>query len=150
MTHTVRFAATPAEHTGWDVLPYLDDVPLTELVADYEQARDFDVVGGYGPLWFDAGSREVFRRTLLPRPADRPARRWLPGGSRRGHVSLLECECEVPGCWPFHARIDQIDGLVRWHSFAQPHRPDRDYSGLGPFEFELPAYRRAVDVLLDR
>ena len=39
----------------------------------------------------------------------------------------------------------EIDGdQVSWHSFRQPHRPDRDYSGFGPFRFDAAAYRAAL------
>jgi hypothetical protein len=39
-------------------------------------------------------------------------------------------------------RVDR--DRVRWSDFAQPHRAIRDYSGLGPYEFELPEYLGAL------
>ena len=149
--NTVHFSAEAADHAGWNVVPWVDGVRLAELVADFEGRLWFDVVGGYGPLWFDEGSREELRRKLLPAPGRRRGPRLLSRRSRRlGRVSLLECECEVPGCWPLEARIDLLDKRVRWDAFRQPHRPDRDYSGFDPFLFEVSDYRHAVSALLVR
>jgi hypothetical protein len=151
--HAVRFAAAPAEHIGWNVTPYVDGVELAELVASYEKERGFDVVGGYGPLWFDRESWPEFRRLLLPEVRAATGGlggrlRWISG--RRRRVSLLECECEFPGCWPLVARVQRGDGSVQWDSFSNPHRPQRDYSEFGPFEFEFSAYESAIDSLLRR
>ena len=52
--------------------------------------------------------------------------------------------CGEVGCWPLGCRI-RIDGeMVRWDSFSQPHRPNRDYSEFGPFIFERAQYLHAV------
>lgn len=59
-------------------------------------------------------------------------------------VPLLGCECGDWGCWPLMARIRVAHGKVIWDDFVQPHRPDRDYSGFGPFRFPEPDFRIAV------
>lgn len=127
----MRFAV--AFHDGaWEVMPYVDDVPLTELVTAYEGARSFDVVGGYDrAVLNDLGDAQRF----LGRERPWPAR----------SVSLLECDCGFPGCWPLQARIRRSAGRVVWDRFEQPHRPRRDYTDFGPFVFDEGQYRRALD-----
>ncbi len=106
-------------------LAFVDDVALTDLVAAYEAERGFDVVGGYACAPLDQG-----HASLEPAP---------------GRVlTLLGCECGEVGCWPLEARVRRRGAHVVWDRFRQPHRPSRDYSGLGPFVFSAEAYARAV------
>lgn len=39
---------------------------------------------------------------------------------------------------------------VTWSEFTNPHRPGRDYSGLGPFTFVRRQYDEALDDLVDQ
>jgi hypothetical protein len=126
--HTVRFDRVAGDGGRPELLPVVDGVSLAELVERYEADRGFDVVGGYGPVWLDRAAVELL-----------PAR----SGSR---ADVLGCgSCGEVGCWPLEVRIDVDDAWVTWRSFRQPHRPDRDYSGFGPFRFDAAAYRAALD-----
>lgn len=49
------------------------------------------------------------------------------------------------GCWPLYASVAPNRDIVRWSAFKQPHRPGRDYSTFGPFEFDRVAYFREVN-----
>ena len=35
----------------------------------------------------------------------------------------------------------------RWEGFRQPHRPNRDYSAFGPFDFEHQQYEHEIERL---
>lgn len=101
------------------LVPVVDGVPLTELVAAYEASREFDVVGGYGgivPDFFNFGDLSLHYLGV--------AERQWPG---QGMVWLLGCDCGEVGCWPLEARVNVTSGTVVWSAFRQPHRPDRDY-----------------------
>ena len=129
MTHFRLEVTTPADG-GREVVPVLDGVPLTELVAAFEAARGWDPAGGYGGRWFDpARPGEVLAEL-------RPGRRRL--------VAVLACECGTTGCWPLETVISPDDDAVHWSGFRQPHRPAWDYRGFGPFTFDAEAYRAAL------
>jgi hypothetical protein len=117
------------------IVPVLNGSRLTDLVEAFERSRSYEPVGGYaglvpafftiGPLdqYFMATSNEVF--------------------TTNGFY-LLGCECGEVGCWPLVARIIADDRVVQWKDFKQPLRPDRDYSGFGPFLFDADQYQRSV------
>ena len=131
----MRFALT-FDDGAWEVMPHVDDVPLTELVTAYEAAHYFDVIGGYDRAVLD--DLDDAQR-FLGRERPWPARA----------VSLLECDCGFPGCWPLRGRIRRSQGRVVWDRFEQPHRPRRDYSGFGPFVFDEQHYRQALENAVD-
>jgi hypothetical protein len=115
--------------------PVVSGIPLTQLVTDFERERNFDPVGGYGglvPNWLSYGSLE----------------RYFEGQSDDELFAdgfyLVGCECGDVGCWPLLARIERRGAHIVWDSFAQPHRPMRDYSQFGPFVFEATRYRATV------
>jgi len=62
---------------------------------------------------------------------------------------VLACgACGELGCWPLYAAVSVGGESVTWSAFEQPHRRDRDYTGLGPFEFDREQYQAAVERLL--
>lgn len=126
---SIRFVAEYEEGI-WRVMPYVGDVPLADLVARYEARNGYDVVGGYDGAFLD---RLDHATRFLGRRGPWPAT-----------LSLLECECGTPGCWPLEARVRREDGRIIWDRFYQPHRPHRDYSSFGPFAFDEGQYRRAL------
>ncbi len=71
-------------------------------------------------------------------------------------VSVLECECGVPGCWPFMVRITVEEHTVIWSDFEQPHRREGhpsggwSYAGLGPFVFEREQYLATLQGVASR
>ena len=134
MPDVVRFRVGTAEVRA--VVPEVNGVALPEAVSAFEAGRGYTPAGGYGgliPDHFDFGDLSAY---LL----GRGNRQW-PG---RGRLWLLGCECGEVGCWPLEARVDAGTDLVVWTDFRQPHRPDRDYTGFGPFVFDREQYDQAV------
>lgn len=117
------------------LIPVLDGTPLTELASSFERENGLEPSGGYGglvPAFFRYGPLE---RYFLGESQDSI---WRQG------CYLLGCTCGEVGCWPLRARISRMGDTVVWDSFRQPHRPGWDYSGFGPFAFDLEPYRVAV------
>src|SRR5918994_3771974 len=119
----IRFLVRPRDDLGvHEVVPRVDGELLTEVVEAFERAAGMDPPGGYGgliPAFFRFGPLDEHfhgRRA----GADSPA------------TPVLGCDCGEWGCWPFMAHIDVTDTTVTWAAFTQPHRPTRDYTGLGP------------------
>ena len=119
------------------VVPVIDGAPLTELVERFEREHGFEPAGGYAglvPDWFRYG----------------PLDRYFLGHSTCDYFVdrdcyLLSCQCGEVGCWPLSARISTSESEIVWDHFSQEHRPARDYSGFGPFVFDLKQYRKTVD-----
>ena len=131
--------ATPSE--GRSLVPYIDGASLIDLIEAYEASAEFDVVGGYGgiePQSFNFGDLRLYY-------VGRQTAQW-PGP---GKAWLLGCGCGEVGCWPLEASIDAMSGGVTWSSFRQPHRPDRDYTGFGPFRFNAEQYAAAIDAAVN-
>lgn len=67
-----------------------------------------------------------------------------------GKVSVLECACGVPGCWPLRANIAVGPTEVVWSVFEQPHRSEESaaghwsYEDFGPFTFSKDDYEHAL------
>jgi hypothetical protein len=55
-----------------------------------------------------------------------------------GKSLLLECSCEIFGCWDLVAKIEVTEKYVTWSRFGQVHL-DCDYE-LGPFIFNRRQY----------
>src|SRR5258708_40295658 len=93
---TLSFAIEPLEDHPMEVLtltPILSGTPLTDLIAQFERERCFDIAGGY--------------RGLIPtRFAYGPLDRYFMAESTGiywaglGGYYLLGCECGEVGCWP--------------------------------------------------
>ncbi|WP_336404360.1 hypothetical protein [Klenkia sesuvii] len=107
----------------------MDGVPLVDLVSVFEADSGYDVPGAY------AG---------LARDWEFDAERWCPSPERFLRANLLGCDCGEAGCWPLVARIRAVRDQVIWDSFEQPFRPERDYTGLGPFTFDAGQYAAAL------
>jgi len=139
---TISFAIQPFEGTH-ALTALLDGTSLVEQVTSFEREMGFDVVGGYGgliPQWFNYGS---LNRYFL---GDFGPDSYF---AKKGGIYLLGCDCGEVGCWPLSARIETGNDIVRWVDFRQEHRPERDYSGFGPFAFDKDQYKQAVAVLCD-
>lgn len=123
------------------LVPYVDGVSLVDLVETYEGVAKFDVVGGYGgiePQKFNFGDLRLYYLGAQNAQWPSPRRAWLLG-----------CGCGEVGCWPLEASVDAAHDVVTWHSFQQPHRPDRDYSNFGPFRFDAEQYASAIDAAVE-
>ena len=146
-------------------MPLIDQVPLVEIVRRFEAQHGWDGGMSYGgliPLVHCYGSVEEYFEGLSRSTA------W-----NGGKTALLACDCGQITCWPLMARIvidtalesevseeamvdsvneedsefeadKGIGDVVVWSDFEQPHRRERDYSGLGPFRFVREPY---VEVL---
>ena len=116
--------------------PVISGTPLTQLVTDFEKAQGFKPSGGYAGIVPKSFSFGPLERYFNGRPESETF--------ANGLLYLLGCSCGEVGCWPLLARIEHRGKHFAWHSFAQPHRPTRDYSQFGPFVFDESAYREAV------
>jgi hypothetical protein len=141
---SVSFAIQPLSESDGpsSIVPVLNGVYLTQLIEDFERAHGFEPAGGYAglvPTFFNYGPLDLY----FMGEADRE---YL---DKAGYY-LLGCSCGEVGCWPLTAKISQAQRKIVWDSFRQPHRPDRDYSPFGPFEFDLDQYRREVVALVSK
>ena len=136
----VRFDVRPwGDRSGpaRELLPFVDNVSLVDLVSGYEHAAGFDIPGAYAGLvldYFDFGDLTAY---LIGRP---DSAYW----AGRGVIDLLGCDCGEVGCWPLESRVLVENGLVTWRGFAQPFRPQRDYGSFGPFTFRKSQYDSAA------
>lgn len=137
----LSFAVEPLGNERTEVLtltPVLSGTPLTELVSRFEREHGFDPTGAYGGLtrsWFEYGPLDRYFM------AESAGSHW----EDLGGFYLLGCQCGEVGCWPLVGRIMKIGNTVVWDTFRQPHRPDRDYSGFGPFTFDAEQYKTVVN-----
>jgi len=118
-----------------EVTPVVDGRSLTDLATEFETSREMEQSGGY------AGVAHVHQRFG-------PLDAFYLGESEwteKGFTELLSCAgCGEVGCWPLEAKIVVTDATVTWEGLRQPHRPERDYRGLGPFIFSTSEYDAAV------
>src|SRR5439155_26004593 len=86
-------------------------------------------------------------------PSQHLLRRPDPNYSIGGKRLLLECDCRIPSCWPFVARIIVGEKTVMWSDFSQPHRSRAppagsnvlwSYDALRPFVFDRAEYVNAL------
>ncbi|MDQ6606554.1 MAG: hypothetical protein M3Z06_08420 [Actinomycetota bacterium] len=119
-----------------EFVPVVDGVNLTDRIHSFEREAGMETrersYGGLIPAFFRFG------------PA---LDHYLAGtaAAGEGRIVLLGCgDCGEWGCWPLTAELVVAGETVTWQGFLQPHRPDRDYSGFGPFVFERSEYARAV------
>lgn len=119
---------------------------IIDIVRDYElrfMARDESrlLAGGYAGL----PPEEVF----LPSMHFLGDPQWevYRDGEK---VSVLECPCGFPGCWPLLVRVTVEGDRVIWSDFEQPHRRrgspagEWRYDNLGPFVFDRKQYLEAL------
>lgn len=116
-----------------ELLPFVDDLSLADLVAQYEQAAAHDTAGGYAGL-------------VLENLDYSDLTGYLTGMSNP--VAVLGHNCGEVDCWSLQAEIQAGDDLVVWQGFSQPHRPARDYGSFGPFQFRRGQYDHAVREVL--
>jgi hypothetical protein len=118
-----------------EVVPTVDGRELADLVHAFELGHGMETrpasYGGLIPAFFNFGSM---------------ANHFL-GRGEAGKVALLGCECGEWGCWPLLATITVTQQRVVWTDFEQPHRKERDYTALGPFEFDRAQYELALSAL---
>jgi hypothetical protein len=122
-----------------ELLPYIDNVSLVDLVSGFEQAAGYDCPGGqYAGIVLDHFNFGDLSAYLSGAP---DSACW---GAKNGLIALLGCDCGEVGCWPLEARVLVDDDVVTWRAFTQPHRPKHDYGSFGPFSFRRNQYEHAV------
>lgn len=124
------------------ITPSIDGVALSALVTDFERSNGYsDPAGGYGgivPAFFSYGPLEMYFRGQAGNQGE---------GDRDDEIYVLACDCGEVGCWPLMASVVPTEDGYRWEGFRQPHRPSRDYSAFGPFEFERRQYEDEISSL---
>lgn len=119
-----------------EIVPVIDDVDLVTRVSEFERRAQMEPAGGYGGLFpsrFRFGPANVH---------------YFGGGfGEQGRMPVLGCACGEWGCWPLWTSVVATDERVTWSRFEQPFRPDRDYGGLGPLDFDRAEYEIAVTAL---
>ncbi|GED97210.1 hypothetical protein [Gordonia crocea] len=137
--HTIDFRVERELGGAMEITPLVDGDSLVDLVEQFEVGRRFDPAGAYGgliPEFYDFGPLEDFFVSGFPAWSD---------GSEAVRIPVLGCgDCREWGCWPLECTVTVDGGDVTWDGFAQPHRPEWDYTGFGPFRFDCVAYRAAV------
>lgn len=136
----VRFDVRPwgdGPAPAHELLPFIDNVSLVNLVSGFEHAAGYDVPGAYAGIVLDHFNFGDLAAYLAGQP---DSAYW----AERGVIALLGCDCGEVGCRSLEARVLIDDDLVTWRGFAQPHRPERDYGSFGPFTFRRSQYERAV------
>jgi hypothetical protein len=120
-----------------ELLPFVDNVSLVDLVSGYEHAAGFDVPGAYAGVVLDHFKFGDLTAYLFGQP---DSVYW----ASRGAIALLGCDCGEVGCWPLESEVRIDNDLVTWRGFVQPFRPQRDYGSFGPFTFRRSQYERAI------
>jgi hypothetical protein len=136
MVSQLAFKKSVIESGAVSLVPEIDGIALTEIVARFEDRFDDGPVGGYGgivPRYFRFGDLSKYYLGIEDKQWPAP-----------GEVWLLGCECGEVGCWPLCARIAVTNATVVWSGFSQPYRAQRDYASFGPFEFDRAQYDAAV------
>jgi hypothetical protein len=97
--------------TEVSLLACVDDHPLCDLVAAFEQASGYnDPAGGYGGLFVSRWRvQERVRNAAVLTLSDR-----IFPGTGPEISAVLGCECGEWGCWPLMARIGLAGQMVRW------------------------------------
>lgn len=124
------------QNISW-VTPVVAGQSLVKLVGDHERAQGHKLAGKYDglvPESFGFGDLSQY---------------YLGCGINQwpelGCLWLVDCECGQAGCWPLEASVVATDETVTWSSFRQPHRPEWNYEGFGPFAFDRAQYENAVE-----
>lgn len=132
----IQFGCQRSDDRGvFEIVPRIDGAPLTLLIDRFEARAGMQPAGdAYGGL--------IPRFLRFDPMAD-----YFHGRSTDAvgpKTPVLGCRCGDWGCWPLMARITVTDDLVIWDAFEQPHRPARDYTAFGPFQFDRHHYDDAV------
>ena len=138
------FAIEPLEPSSiaLAITPVLDGIRLTQMIEEFERERGYEPAGGYAgivPAHFKFGPLDQYFLAATGKD-------YFEVG---GHY-VLGCTCGEVGCWPLNAKISVSHDSVVWDRFRQPHRPDRNYSGFGPFTFKFEQYSQAIAELASR
>ncbi len=122
-----------------EAVVYINDRSLIDLACEVE--LPFAERDGKPSL---AGAYAGLPPRIVKAPASPLLGQTEPGYFKDGRVTLLECTCGTPGCWPLVAWLALDASTVTRSDFAQPHRREWDLSALGPFVFDRAQYESAL------
>jgi len=126
-----------------EVVPFIDDVPLAEIVARFEEENGYPVTqrGGIVPANIRIGYTlpDFYFGTPKPRLF-----------TEHGKIPVLHCSCGELGCAPLWACVEVSADHVTWHSLHKSSQNVSDYSDLGPFTFAREGYEHEVAELADQ
>lgn len=100
MIRQLAFKKSVIENGAVSLVPEIEGITLTEIVARCEAGVDDGPVGGYGgivPQHFRFGDLSKFYLGIEDKQWPAP-----------GEVWLLGCECGEVRCWPLSARIASL------------------------------------------
>ncbi len=124
---------------GRDLLEWVRDVELPFAVQEGHP----NIAGGYVGL----------SPAAIPNIWSHLHGEAAPLYSQGDEVTLYDCECGCPGCWPLQVRIKVGEDTVIWSDFQQPHRGEHSrvlhwrYDELGLFVFDRAQYEEALQTL---
>ena len=110
---------------GRELLPFIDNASMVDLVCGYELAAGYDVPGAYAGTILERFNYGDLASYLTGTP---DSAYW----TSRGVIAVLGCDCGEMGCWPLEAHVLLDEELVTWRGFTQPFRRQRDYGTFGP------------------
>jgi hypothetical protein len=124
---------------GVDV--FVNDRPLVDLLREYEapfatEEEHPEIAGEYMGL----NPAKVF----LPSHRLLGVTDELDYFRAKGKVTILDCNCGNPGCWPLGVRVERLADRFIWSDFENWHREWWDYGRFGPFQFEAGQYLEAL------
>ncbi len=107
---------------------------LTDLVADYEKQQQFSP---FNDVFLHQADVQYYSQA-----------NWLQSLKEgKASIILLGCSCGQVECSFFTADVFNRDGWVFWRFGGWP---ERDYSEMQTYWFELSAYQRTVEDALDQ
>ena len=121
---------------------------LTDLLKEIE--HPFALAEGHTEI---AGNYRGLPPDVVFLPSQHLLRHPNPDYMIGDKALLLECDCRIPSCWPFVARIIVGEKTVIWSDFSQPHRNRPSpagnnavwsYEALKPFVFDRTQYSKAL------
>jgi hypothetical protein len=124
------------------IMPVVDGTSLADCVSAYEIRKGYAPTGNYAGFFANGFGYGPLEPYLLGQAA---GDYWREIGG----IYLLACRhCGEVGCWPLIAKVTSESDFVTWNAFRQPHRPQRDYTGFGPFVFERRSYTDEIRELI--
>ncbi|MGA7730166.1 MAG: hypothetical protein WCD37_02720 [Chloroflexia bacterium] len=145
----IRFEIAQISDEADELLIFINGRNLVDLLKEIEAVHaeregSPSIAGGYAGL----APIDVLlpSQHFLGKPAEEVYR-------YTDKVSVLECECGFPGCWPFLVKITIDSDIVTWSDFEQPHRGAEQgtgqwtYETLRPFVFERIQYMAELDAI---
>lgn len=111
---------------------YIDGRNIIEMLAEYE--RPFAEQEGAPEI---AGAYEGLSPAIL---LDN-----FMASSHEDKLTIVDCPCNVPGCWPLMVTVQEVEGDIIWTDFEQLHRGEDsheywDYRHFGSFVFDKNKY----------